>query len=648
MKNQESIKPILDASELKILSIFADTLIPSTQLLPEKPSELGIPEMVNDFLHYSSWVVAKTFRFALQYLEMRAYFFHSSMKRFSQMSDEERATYLESWQHSSKLHRMTLIRVLEAFVLSNYYSHPKVTEKIGYIAKLPNKTPSKSLYGDNVILNLPQNDLIEADVCIIGTGAGGAPMAAELAKAGMKVVILEEGGRFDLSDFKGDPVQRCKKMYREAGLTTTIGVPTILVPTGRAIGGTTTINSGTCFRTPDVVFKKWQENYGLNDITAENMAPYYERVEKTINVVEVPEELLGNSARLIRIGLEKMGIKGSPLKRNIRGCEGSGLCCFGCPTDAKQSVQLNYIPQALASGAKLYAHCKVQKLNHQNGRVTEVEAQFVHPITREEGSKLKVKAKIFVVAAGTINTPLLLKGSKLAGSSGEVGKNLTLHPAAKAFGLFDQEIKGWEEVPQSYYSSAFSDRGLTFEGIFTPPSVGSTTLLLKGKEHKQAMENYSHLASFGFLVMDQSRGRVWRRPNGEPIITYSLNKSDLKKMIDGTVLLSRMFFEAGAKEVYLPIHSFPKVKSIEEASQIYAENIKAKDLEVFAFHPLGTCRMGQNASDSVVDSYGKVHEMENLYISDGSIFPTSLGVNPQLTIMALSTRMADHIRQKHF
>ena len=162
------------------------------------------------------------------------------------------------------------------------------------------------------------------------------------------------------------------------------------------------------------------------------------------------------------------------------------------------------------------------------------------------------------------------------------------------------------------------------------------------------MEKFSHIACFGFLVTDESRGRVIRKPNGEPLILYSLGNADLKKIIQGTVLLCRMFFEAGAKRVYLPIHNLPVLDSIDEVSELYAEKIKPADLELLAFHPLGTCRMGANPKNSVIDSNCKLHDMENLFVVDGSIFPSSLGVNPQVTIMAISHRTAEFIRKKYF
>ncbi len=638
--------PVLNSTELNILSAFAETLIPSTERIPQSPTQLRVAEQISHFLDHASSTVVLGFRSALYLLEWKATLFRFCGLRFTRMPASLRQDYLQKLFHSQNFVQANMLRLLEVFSLMTYYADAEISKTLGYEVKLPQKAPSRALYADNVVLGGKGDLSLEVDVCIIGSGAGGAPIAAELAEAGFRVAILEEGGRFDLSDYTDDVIHRSKRMYRDSGLTTTFGIPPIVIPLGKTIGGTTTINSGTCFRTPTSIFEKWKNEYHLGEFTDESMGPYFDRVEKTIHVTEIPEELLGNSARVIRRGLEKMGLHGAPLRRNAKSCEGSGLCCFGCPTDAKQSVQLNYIPRALSYGATLYGHCRVDQLISDGKKVTEVLASFVDPLSRKKTASLKVRAKTFILAAGTIGTPLLLKASRLGLKSGQVGKNLTIHPASKALALFDEKIRGWEGVPQSYSCSDYSDQGIMFEGAFTPPSLASSVLLLRGLEHKRVMEQIDHVASFGFLITDESRGRVWRRPNGEALITYFLGKRDLKKIVDGTLLLCRMFFEAGAKEVYLPIHKIPKITSFEETSRLYSENLKARDLEVLAFHPLGTCRMGTDPEKSVVNSYGRVHDLENLYITDGSVFPTSLGVNPQVTIMAFSTRTADFLKQK--
>ena len=428
-------------------------------------------------------------------------------------------------------------------------------------------------------------------------------------------------------------------MYRDAGLYTTFGLPPILLPLGKAIGGTTVINSGTCFRTPEDVFRVWREKFGLKNFSTETMTPYFERVESIINVVPVPEEQIGGSGRVIARGLRRLNLPGEPLRRNVRGCQGSGLCCFGCPTDGKQSVQLNYIPIALKAGAKLYAHCKVTELKRRNGRIEEIVARS----TVDPSKTLRLRPKLVVLAAGSVGTPLLLFQNHLGNASGHLGRHLTVHPTAKALALFEERLEGWKGVPQSYFSDFLKHEGITFEGVFTPPSVMSTALLLHGARHKQVMERYAHMAAFGFLMQEEARGRLRRLPNGDPFITYNLTQKDLKTIILGLTWLARIYFAAGAIAVYPGLHSLPEIRSEAELDRFYKRRVKRTDLDMAAFHPLGTARMGIDAKLSVVDEFGRVHDLENVFISDGSVFPTNLGVNPQVTIMAFANRAAEHI-----
>lgn len=641
-------KKLLNEGQKRVLEAFADTLIPPSEKIPYKPSDLKIADKIEALnLACSSRQVTFLFRWVLNYLQYRASFFRFCGKTFTRMDEKLRGDYLASFYDSPLLYRRMLFRFIEANVVPNYYACPEVARCMAYQVKLPNKTPSSVLYGEQVRLDLDQDKYLEADVCIIGSGAGGAPVAASLAQAGFKVVILEEGGRFDLTDFKGDAVERTIKMYRDFGLTATLGTPLIPILTGKTLGGTTTINSGTCFRTPDSVLEKWRNQYGLNDLTSEEMAPYFEKVEKAIHVVDVPEELLDPSAKIFRRGLEKMGLHGIPLKRNVKECEGSSLCCFGCPTDAKQSVQLNYIPQALRAGAEIYPYTLAQKIIHQGGRATEVIAHRIHPRTQKPCASIRVKAKIVVVAGGTLQSPLLLRHSGIGTRSKALGNNLTLHPAGKALALFEDQVLGWRGVPQSFYCPDYKDRGIMFEGAFMPPSIQSLALLVRGKAHKEVMDRFDQVATFGFLISDESRGRVRYTPKGDRLIFYSLNQNDFKKFVDAIQILCRVFFEAGARKVYPPIHNLPVLHSSADLDQINIHNLKKKDLELLSFHPLGTCCMGVDPQSSVVDSHGKVHGMENVFVSDGGIFPSSLGVNPQISIMAFATRTAEYIKRTY-
>ncbi len=635
-------KSILTRWEIEILNSVADAMVPRTELLPQAPSELNIADKIQNALAYSHPQVRFPFRLALWWIQFLAIFYRLGGRPFTRMKPEKRERFLFWWQHRRFIPMRLSFRLIQVYVYSHYYSFEEVYRRLGFSTRLPEKTPSRDLYGPGLVLEPPEDVEEEVEICIIGSGAGGAVMAKELAERGHQVVLLEEGGRFDLNDFKEEAIFRSQKMYRDAGIFTTIGYPPILIPLGKTIGGTTVINSGTCFRTPEEVLKVWREKFGLIYFTNETLGPYYEKVEKIINVMPVPEELMGASGRVIARGMERLGISGAPLSRNIKGCQGSGLCCFGCPTDGKQSVQLNYIPQAMRAGARLFAHCRVIRLKAKDGRVTLIEAES----TRNPKRKFRFFPKTVIVAAGSMGTPLLLLSNKLGNQSGELGKNLTLHPAAKAFALFEERLEGWKGTPQSYYSDFLKAEGITFEGVFTPPSITSTGLLLEPRRHKEVMEQFAHLAAFGFMTQESARGRVRRLPNGQPLITYSMTNQDLKRMIKGLTWLTRIFFAGGAKAVFPSVHGLSEIHSDADLDEFYRRRLTRMDLDIAAFHPLGTARMGVDPKRSVVDEYGRVHDMKNLFICDGSVLPTNLGVNPQVTIMAFATRAAEHLSSR--
>lgn len=629
----------LSPRQEEVLGAVADALIPPSALLPETPTEVGVVARIRDSLPYSHAQVRFFIRAALFVLQYFACFYRLRGRTFLRLDGVSRRRFL-FWIRDRRFPPLRLlIRLLEVFILSNYYASETIYRRLGYQVRLPDKTPSRDLYGPGLVTDWPDGTEEEVEICVIGSGAGGAVMAKELAERGHQVVLLEEGGRYDLNDFKQDPIDRLKKIYRDAGIYTTFGLPPILLPLGRAIGGTTIINSGTCFRTPEAVFRVWRDKFGLNAFSTETMTPYFERVEAVINVVPIPEEQIGGSGRVIARGLAKLNLPGEPLKRNVRGCQASGLCCFGCPTDGKQSVQLNYIPQALRAGARLFPNCKVLELKRQGGRITEVIAKS----TAAGGKTLRLKPRLTVLAAGTVGTPLLLFQNGLGNASGHLGRHLTVHPTAKALAIFEERLEGWKGVPQSYYSDFLKGEGISFEGVFTPPSVMSTALLLHGEEHKKVMEKFAHMAAFGFLMQEEARGRLRRLPNGDPFITYNLTNRDLKTIVHGLTWLARIYFAAGALAVYPGLHSLPVIRSVSDLDRFYGRKIKRTDLDMAAFHPLGTARMGRDARHSVVDEFGRVHDLENLFISDGSVFPTNLGVNPQVTIMAFATRAAEHI-----
>ncbi|MBI2061706.1 MAG: GMC family oxidoreductase [Nitrospirae bacterium] len=481
----------------------------------------------------------------------------------------------------------------------------------------------------------------EVDVCVIGSGAGGAVVAKELAETGREVVVVEEGGHFTSKDFHGPPMERAMKLYRNRGITGTLGLPPVVLPLGCTVGGTTTINSGTCFRTPSYVIEEWNQNSGLG-LTPESLNSYYERVERELKVKPVWEEILGGNGRIVRKGAESLGWSHGPIRRNIDGCKGCGECGFGCTQNAKLGTNLTYIPKAVEAGATLFFHARARKISHMNGRISMIEGESARP--RDDGRRIRftLRPRHLILSGGTIYSPFLWKKSGLPDPSGQVGKNLTIHPGLKVLGKFDDRIEPWKGVLQSYYVDEFIRQGIMMEATGGPPELVAAGVPGWGLEHMAHMADYAHLGLNGIMISDTTRGRVisW---GSRPFIWYQVNKADAETARLGLLKGTELMLAAGARWVETSYMGLGKLRSMDDLKAIESMPIKRRLLGMIAFHPMGTCQMGADPRRSVVDPNLKAHGYENLYVSDGSIFPTSLSVNPQITIMAFASRLSAHL-----
>jgi len=483
----------------------------------------------------------------------------------------------------------------------------------------------------------------KADVVVVGSGAGGAVVARELAARGRDVVLLEEGGYFTGKDFTGNPREMIDLLYRNRGLTGALGRPPIPIPLGRCVGGTTTINSGTCYRAPDYVLDEWAERYGVAGAREPDLRAYFERVEAELGVRPVPEDTYGRNSRLFERGAAALGYDGARIPRNERGCLGTGVCAIGCPQDAKQAMHVSYVPRAQAAGARLYTRCRVDRVLLSGGRAIGVIGRFVDASERETARELCALARHVVVACGALLTPALLERSGVSDPSGQRGRNLHIHPATRVGALFDEEVRGWEEVPQAYNVHHFTREGIFIQGQFVPPALEAPVLPGVGAAHKQRMARFARLGSFGALISDESAGRVRAGRGRWPRVTYQLGPADAGKLARAIGLTAEIFFAAGAREVYSGIHSRPVLRGIDEARAIQHATLPAADFEMMAFHPQGTARMGEDPRAAVTDSVGRVHGTPRLWVADAGLFPSSCKVNPQITIMAVATRLAEHL-----
>jgi choline dehydrogenase-like flavoprotein len=353
----------------------------------------------------------------------------------------------------------------------------------------------------------------------------------------------------------------------------------------------------------------------------------------------VPEDLAGNNALVIKRGAEQLGWSGDFIFRNASGCIGSGVCAFGCPTSSKLHMGLTYVPRAWDAGATSYTECRAEKLVIEGGWVRGVEARAAG------GGRLRVECDIVIVACGALFTPLFLRANGLGGESGELGNNLALHPATGVRARFAEEINMARGVPQSYYIDEFCDEGIMFEGAAGPPDYAAMSFPFSGEEHRKRMLDYLHIAQFGVMVSDTSRGSVRALPGGALRMSYNVNDHDLNAFKRGIELLCECYWAAGAEEVYPPIEGVGVLRD-GDVDSVRRHDLRAHELTLMAFHPMGTARADARPEHGVVDGDLKLHGVGGLYVSDASVLPSSLGVNPQVTIMALATRLAYNLLGK--
>ncbi|WP_421711049.1 FAD-dependent oxidoreductase [Alcanivorax sp.] len=481
---------------------------------------------------------------------------------------------------------------------------------------------------------------LEADVVILGSGAGGAAAAYELACRGLAVVIIEEGQYYDRSHFTGKLTEVIPKLYRSWGATVATGNAIIPVPVGCNVGGTTTINSGTCMRTPPSVLQRWREQ-GLEAFTEQAMAPWFEGVERMLSVQQATTETVGPIGDLIDRGAAANGfLQRQPLMRNAQGCDGQGLCQFGCPTDAKQSTNVSYIPRALERGAFLFSGFRAERLQRQGNRITGVIARGQNadgrPIT------LSLTCQQTIVAMGSLFTPLFLRQQGVRNP--HLGRHLTLHPAGVVNALFpDRDLANSRSIPQGYGVSDWEEQGLMFEGGTIPLAGHSLLNPLVGQDWVRFTEDYPHTAYFGFMIRDTSEGRVRRGPRrGLPLIRYHMNRQDFALFKRGIHALACWYLDAGAEQVLIPgLNRIVRIHNRTELERFLRSPLKPTDFLISAYHPLGTARIAASPRDGVCDSRHRVFGYPGLSVMDGASVPTSLGANPQVTIMAMASRAAN-------
>jgi choline dehydrogenase-like flavoprotein len=556
--------------------------------------------------------------------------------RFSRLDLGAREDFLARMEGSRFGPYRDLLLMAKVLTTLGYAVAPEVRERVGYstrCALADGGVPSPAgPLGDT---SPPAGDE-ECDVVVVGSGAGGAAAAASLAEAGLDVIVLEAGGHYDRSSYPADPLEAIAGLYREGGLTVAEGRPPVPIPVGRAVGGTTVINSGTCFRAPEPVLERWRGEFGID--WARDLDAEYTEAEEFLRVTPLDPERMGRNGQLAMEGAAALGASGGPISRNAGNCVQCSSCPFGCAIDAKRGMHVSYLPRAVAAGARLRANVEVTRIVVERGRARGVEC-LAGEAGETNGSRrpITVRARKVLLAAGALGTPELLLRSGLARP--QVGRNLHIHPACWVGASYPEEVRGWEGVMQSYYIDQWEPESILLEATFTPLPFGGAWLPGTGREHQRAMLGFANIGSIGVHLSDRSRGRVGLAGDGSLRTTYALSGEDAAKLTFGIARAAEVHFAAGATEVY-PNIGRAAVLRPGELADFEAGRFRPAELRLEAFHPMGTARIAAEPDRGACDPEGRLQGVEGLHVADASLFPTSVGVNPMMTVIAFSKRVA--------
>jgi choline dehydrogenase-like flavoprotein len=496
--------------------------------------------------------------------------------------------------------------------------------------------------------------VIRADAIVIGSGAGGAVAAARLAEAGKQVVMLESGEFVPSDEFTELEGPMTTRLYAEGGLRATDDLAVSMVQ-GATVGGSTTVNWMIMLRTPEHVLDEWTRRFGLDGMDAAAMAPVFARIEQEVHAKRVPDDAHSRNNALLMSGARTLGWKVESALINARGCVRSGFCGQGCRYDAKQGTQQTYIPRALAHGATLYADTRADRITVIAGSqpmpTKRVTATIRAPHADAPARTLTFEAPVVIVAGGAVETPLLLQRSGMGG--GGVGKYLRLHPTTAVIGAHADEVNGAAGIPLTAMCDEFIRRDSNGYGFWLEcpplhPSIGSAALSGFGAGHAALMHRFANLASVIVLTrdgsdLDASTGSVLLDRRGVARIQYALTPRDAANTASGIEAAARLQLAAGASEVHTLHHRPVVVRRVSDLDLIRSRPVDANRLTLFSAHVNGTARIGTDPATSGVTPAGERHGVRGVYVFDGSMLPTGVGVNPQETIMAMSSVLTERL-----
>jgi choline dehydrogenase-like flavoprotein len=487
----------------------------------------------------------------------------------------------------------------------------------------------------------PLGEELEVDAVVVGAGPGGSAVSRVLARAGWDVVLLEEGP--PRSNFRPNYFHTARYHMQESGTMLAQGSVPLPVAAGRGIGGGSLVNSAICFRTPDHVLEEWSELLADDRYRPDAMRPLFDFMEERIQVVPVTEAIAGENNMIVARGVAALGLQGGLLRRNTPTCVGCGICNFGCPSGGKFSVDKNLIRDGLDAGLRIQADCRVERVLHEGGRAIGVVGRLHDTDTREPVGRITVRARRAVIlSAGAIGTPRLLWTDGVAAELGPVGDTLFLHPGSAVLGRCDHEVHMWKGATQGAYVWSPDEPDVLPHTVSAPPEAFIALTGQVGHGAKQMLSDINHLCGLGVMVHDHGVGSVRATAEGRADIRYRWADEDVETLKRGMVLSARVLLAGGAKEVFATAHGATRHPDAESLGR-ELQGMKLADFSLYSAHPMGTMMMGTDRERFALDSRARAHRMQSLYVADASVFPTSLGVNPQLTTMVMGTLIGQGI-----
>jgi choline dehydrogenase-like flavoprotein len=493
-------------------------------------------------------------------------------------------------------------------------------------------------------LAITRDTRLDCDVVVIGSGAGGGVVAGELAALGKDVIVLEQGGYLAEADFTHLEGDAFRRLYDAGGLRATNDLGLVILQ-GSCLGGGTVVNYATAFRTPEGVREQWARDHALPHYLGPEFSASLDAVARRINANTEECRPSGRDEVLIR-GLDRLQWDHGFLPRDTRGCpqdDECGYCGYGCRRGAKQSTLVTYLQDAADRGARIIVDCEAQRVILEGRYAVGVDAR-VGP------HALRVRARATVVAGGAIHSPALLLRSGVEGPA--LGRHLALHPATAVFGVMNEETRPWTGTLQGHYSDEFADLdrgyGFKFETVPIHPSLAALAFPWESAGgHRALMGRLPHVAVAGVLLRDREGGRVTVDRDGQPVASYRVSRYDTAHLRQAIAAAAELLEAAGAREIWTPQSRWVAYRPGEGpgararwAGRVDAAGYGPNELLLVTFHQMASCRMGGDARSSVVNPDNQVHGIGGLFVADASTFPTSSGVNPMLTIMAIAHRAA--------